>query len=67
MDRYPYSYFFVCLVPLLYHAGSDPLDFSFDLIKKVNIIIHEKSERLLCGDGAPVIPVFARVIQQLGV
>ena len=55
IDRHSYSYYFVYLVPLLYHVGSAPLEFYFDLIKKVNIVLHEKSERFLCGDGARLI------------
>ena len=50
IDRYSYSYFCVCFVLLLYHAGSAPLDFYFGLVAKINIIVRAKSKQASCAE-----------------
>ena len=50
IDRYSYSYFFMCLVLLLYVAGSGPLEFHLALVAKINIIIREQSKQTSCAE-----------------
>ena len=48
IDRYSYSCFCVCLVLLLYHAGSAPLDFIFGLVARARKTGNSLLLLLLC-------------------